>query len=448
MSYHGDTIMILLPANRTQKRRLALLATASLILTGTVWALQGHDDNPDFPSIPFDHKAIQYAERSADDPVARLQKQMENGEVKLEFHPRWGYLPSVLKHLGINSDSQLLVFSKTSAQISQISPGTPRAIYFNDEVSVGYVQGGRALELASLDPQQGMIFYTLDVEKSDGPSFSRQEMSCLQCHLIPATLNVPGLVLSSVSPADPSSPSRRAGAFATDHRIPLEDRWGGWYVTGLHGTIRHRGNVPLDVFGRPFASELPSQNLTSLAERLNTSAYLAPTSDIVALMTLEHQTRMTNLITRIGWETRVAAAEQKLEEFRDRLDSDIAEFVTYLLFADEAPIRSPIQGVSAFTKTFPQRGPRDLQGRSLREFDLQKRLFRYPLSYLIYSSAFDSIPDIARDGIYRKLYDVLTGNDTSRTFARLSAEDRRAVLEILRDTKPNLPAYWKTSAGQ
>jgi hypothetical protein len=180
---------------------------------------------------------------------------------------------------------------------------------------------------------------------------------------------------------------------------------------------------------------------------MNTAAYLAPTSDIVALMTLEHQTHMTNLITRIGWETRVAVAEGKLEEFRARLDSTIDELVTYMLFADEAPMRAGIQGVSTFTKTFPQRGPRDQQGRSLRDFDLETRLFRYPLSYMVYSAAFDNIPDVARDGIYRKLYDVLTGKDTSQTFARLSAEDRRTVLEILRDTKPNLPAYWKSSAG-
>jgi lysyl-tRNA synthetase class I len=164
-------------------------------------------------------------------------------------------------------------------------------------------------------------------------------------------------------------------------------------------------------------------------------------------MTLEHQTHMTNLITRIGWETRVAVAEGTLEESRKRLDSIMEELVTYMLFADEAPIRSPIEGVSSFTKTFPQRGPRDKQGRSLRDFDLEKRLFRYPLSYMVYSAAFDSLPDIARDGIYQKLYDVLTGKDTGPAFARLSAEDRGAVLEILRDTKPSLPAYWKNSAA-
>ncbi|MBI3894905.1 MAG: hypothetical protein HY313_03140 [Acidobacteria bacterium] len=421
-----------------------LVGIVSLILTSTIWAFQGHDANPDFPAIPFDHKAIQYSERPANDPVARLQKQVEKGEVKLEFHPKWGYLPAVLEHLGIHVDSQVLVFSKTSSQVTQISPQRPRALYFNDAVSVGYVQQGQFLELASLDPNQGMIFYTLDVQKSDKPSFSRQEMDCLKCHMSPATLNIPGIMVSSVYPTDQDSPYGRAGSFATDHRIPLEDRWGGWYVTGLHGSIRHRGNVPVDSFDSLTESELrQSQNLTRLDERLNTSAYLAPTSDIVALMTFEHQTRMTNLITRIGWETRVAIADKNLKEFQTQLDSDIDELVTYMLFADEAPLSSPIQGVSSFTKSFPQSGPRDKQSRSLRDFDLRKRLFRYPLSYMIYSPAFDSLPDIARNEIYRKLYEALTGKDTNQKLAHLSAEDRRAVLEILRDTKPNLPAFFK-----
>lgn len=443
-----NTQRSLLPVKRRRSRRWVLLGTASLILTGTVWALQGHDENPDFPPIPIAHKAIQYSERPADDPVARLQQQMEKGEVKLEFQPRWGYLPSVLQHLGIHVDSQLLVFSKTSSQVSQISPVAPRALYFNDHVSVGYVQDGQMLELASLDPKQGMVFYTLAVQKSAEPSFTRQETDCLKCHMSPATLNIPGIMVSSVYPTDSDSPFGRAGSFVTDHRTPLEDRWGGWYVTGLHGAIRHRGNRSGDVLETPTPSDrLRSQNRSSLDDRLNPSAYPAPTSDIVALLTLEHQTRMTNLITRIGWETRVAVADGKLGEFQTRLDSVLDELVTYLLFADEAPMRSPIQGVSPFTKTFPQRGPRDKQGRSLRDFDLQKRLFRYPLSYMIYSPAFDNLPDVARNEICRKLYDILTGQDTNPTFAHLSAEDRRAVWEILRDTKPDLPAYWKGSRG-
>jgi hypothetical protein len=128
-----------------------------------------------------------------------------------------------------------------------------------------------------------------------------------------------------------------------------------------------------------------------------------------------------------------------------RLEADIEYLVQYMLFADAAPLKAPVQGVSTFTTTFPQRGPRDKSGRSLRDFDLQKRLFKYPLSYMIYTAAFDNLPDVARQRIYQRLYDVLTGKDKSKEFAALSPEDRGNVLAILRDTKSTLPAYFKST---
>ncbi|MBV9742917.1 MAG: hypothetical protein JO099_04080, partial [Acidobacteriia bacterium] len=187
-----------------------------------------------------------------------------------------------------------------------------------------------------------------------------------------------------------------------------------------------------------------TQNLLSLERKFDTSRYMAATSDIVALMTLEHQTRMSNLITRVGWDTRIAEADGGLNDAaRAKIDGEVEEMVKYMLFADERLLEEPVQGVSTFTKTFPQRGPRDSKGRSLRDFDLQKRLFRYPLSYMIYSAAFDAMPDYAREHVYQRLYDLLSGKDQSPTYTRLTAEDRQAVLEIVRDTKKGLPSYWR-----
>jgi hypothetical protein len=226
-----------------------------------------------------------------------------------------------------------------------------------------------------------------------------------------------------------------------DSRTPIENRWGGWYVTGTTGSLQHRGNAMAPYPDRPDMLDMHNtQNLTSLSGRVDTSSYLTPASDIVALMTLEHQTRMTNLITRIAWEMRAG------EEAQSRLDFVTGELVSYMLFVGEAKIYEPIAGVSTFTKTFAERGPRDRQGRSLRDFDLHKRLFRFPLSYMIYSEVFASLPDIAKQRIYRRLYDVLTGADRSKPFDSVTAEDRQAILEILRDTKPDLPAYWKSAA--
>jgi hypothetical protein len=391
--------------------------------------------------VPYDHPAIQYVERPPNDAVARLQKQIDSGAVKLEYTPGFGYLPSLLKNLGINIDTQMLVFSKTSFQSVKISPRAPRALYFNDEVAVGSVQDGDVLELVAQDPQQGDNFYTLSVEKTDHPEFARRDV-CLQCHQGLSTLGVPGILVSSVYPAADGMPAFRGQAMITDQRSEFDHRWGGWYVTGTHGSMTHMGNAVGHDPARPQLLDTQNtQNLTSLDKKFDTSKYLLPSSDIVALMTLEHQTRMTNLITRIGWDTRIAQHDGKLDE--PRLNGEIEEMVMYMLFADERQIREPIAGVSTFTKTFPERGPRDHQGRSLRDFDLKTRLFRYPLSYMIYSAAFDAMPDLVRERVYQRLYDVLNGKDQSEKYARLNPEDRKAILEIVRDTKPNLPAYWK-----
>ena len=414
----------------SRRAHTALVISCSAILLCATWALA--DRLEDTFYIPLDHPAIQYAQQPVNDLVTLLEKRLRGGRAKLNFAPNGlGYLPALLQELGVNADSQVLVFSKTSIQAEKIGPRSPRAIYFNDDVSVGFVRGGDMLEIAALDPRQGVRFYALDAARSSPPEFGRAE--CLKCHQGAITLGVPGLLVSSIHPASNEPRAMHGSSFVTDHRTPFDERWGGWYVTGTHGSQYHLGNnlALADPVHPGGPSREGTQNVASLAEMFDTSRYLAPTSDIVALMTLEHQTRMTNLIVRIGWDARIAARDRK----GGQLDTEIDEMASYMLFADEAPIREPVAGVSTFTKTFPRRGPRDRQGRSLRDFDLKKRLFRYPLSYMVYSAAFDALPDTVRDRVYRRLYGALTGKDRS--------DDQRAALEILRETKPNLPAYWR-----
>lgn len=394
--------------------------------------------------VDLDHPAIKYWS-DTDDPVARLEKKLEAGTAHLDYSDDGrSYLASLLKNLGINPDSQMLVFSQTSFQAIRISPSTPRALYFNDSVAVGFVQHGDVLELAALDPRQGEVFYTLSATRSAAPRFARRNV-CIQCHQGPATLGIPGIVVSSVYPDSGGQPLRRAGDFATDDRSPIERRWGGWYVTGKTGSQHHMGNAIVPDPTHPDELERKdTQNLTSLGWRVLTYSYLMPTSDVVALMTLEHQTRMTDLMIRTGWDTRIAQQTGKMDDpaTEAKIDGEIEELVTYMLFADEAELRDPIEGVSTFMQTFPERGPRDKQGRSLRDFDLKTRMFRYPLSYMIYSEAFDGMPEYDRARIWQRIYDVLTGKDTGKTFARLTPEDRKAILEIVRDTKSGLPDYW------
>jgi hypothetical protein len=422
------------------------VVAGTLIALGAGVYAWAHDDAIDYPYIPYDHAAIQYPTGATSDAIDRLQQKINSGVAKLTYDPKFGYLPSLLKNLGINIDSQMLVFSKTSFQAPKITPEHPRALYFNDNAAVGYVPDGDVFELIGTDPKQGVVFYTLDRDKADKPEFIRRTDQCISCHLIPGTLNVPGLLATSVIPGPDGSPRFAAAAVIVDSRTPLDQRWGGWYVTGTAGGLQHRGNAVAPNPDQPDALDLRgTQNLTSLPAKVDRSVYPADTSDLVALMTLEHQTRVTDLITRLGWETRIAMADGKLKESHDRLGFVENELVAYMLFADEAKMLDPMAGVSTFTKTFPERGPRDKKGRSLRDFDLKTRLFRYPLSYMIYDPSFDALPDVAKQQVYQKLFDVLTGKNTSARFARLSAQDREAILDILRDTKPDLPPYWRVA---
>ncbi|HEX3876716.1 MAG TPA: hypothetical protein VHW24_07015 [Bryobacteraceae bacterium] len=425
------------------KQLAAAVGTLCIIGAAALWAQ--HSEAANYPYVPYDHPAINYPGPATENPVAKLQDQLTRGQLKLGFDAKWGYLPSVLKYLGVNTDSQMLVFSKTSFQAAKISPEMPRALYFNDNVGVGYVQNGDVMEFAALDTKQGVVFYTMQRAKNKQPEFNRANQECLNCHLIPGTAYVPGLLATSVIPRPDGSLRFAASAILVDSRTPFEQRWGGWYVTGTSGTMQHRGNAFAPNPDRPSIFDFNNtQNITRLDDRFNIGAYLAPSSDIVALMTLEHQTRIFNLLTRTAWETRIAVHDGKLDAFKNRLGYLTDEVVAYMLFADEARMSSPVKGVSSFTRTFPERGPRDHRGRSLRDFDLETRLFRYPLSYMIYNSAFDALPQPAKGEIYRKLFSVLTSKPDGR-YARLCAEDREAILEIVRDTKPDLPDYWRST---
>jgi hypothetical protein len=133
------------------------------------------------------------------------------------------------------------------------------------------------------------------------------------------------------------------------------------------------------------------------------------------------------------------------ESARRRIDNAAEALVKYMLFTDEALLDAPVKGTSGFAAEFAARGARDHAGRSLRDFDLTRRMFRYPCSYLIYSAAFDALPAPARDRIYRRLWEVLTGADQTPAFSRLTATDWKAIHQILLATKSDLPAYWRSS---
>lgn len=409
-------------------------------------------------AIEIERPPISYSQTEPANTISQLQRQIDVGQLTLRYDDKWGYLPALLKALEIPTSSQTLVFSKTSVQRQHIAPRTPRAVYFGDDAFVGFCQNGAILEVSVADPQLGAVFYTLSQEESPKPQLQRQTDNCLLCHGSSRTEGLPGHLVRSVF-VDPSGqPVLSRGSYHIDQTSPLEQRWGGWYVTGTHGNHKHLGNLVLQgsALRDNSVDNAAGLNVTDLSDRIDVSPYLEPTSDLVALMVLEHQSTMHNLITRANFFTRAALHDEamlnrELKQSADhRWDSttrrlrDAAEpLVEYLLFSGEAKLESHVQGVSRFTADFAARGPRDRQGRSLREFDLEQRLFKYPCSYLIYSPSFDALPDQVRDEVYRRLWEVLRGEDISKPFAHLSSDDRAAILAILRDTKPNLPAYWR-----
>ena len=287
------------------------MKTSQLSLVGLAWiasvvlvsAQKVH------PALLRNHPAIAYATAPVSDPVAQLNERLKRGDVTLEKSEHSGYLPSVLSALGVSIDSQVLVFSKTSFQAPRINPTNPRAIFFNDTVSVGWVRGGPVMELVAQDPKQGSIFYTLEQSPSGKPHFERND-TCVMCHVSDATHYVPGLFVGSVFPSV-NGTTMYGPAYTTDHRSPFEMRWGGWFVTGTHQATRHMGNAvatdPSDL-GAMITPE--SVHVTNLTGRFDMTGYLSPYSDIVALLVLEHQAQMLNLITRVGgnraWDRRAA----------------------------------------------------------------------------------------------------------------------------------------------
>ncbi len=396
------------------------------------------------------------------DPVAELAERLERGVTTLPRDPEWGYLPAVLEALDVPLSSQSLVFSRTSLQVDMIAPWAPRAIYFNDDVYVGYTVDGLVLEIAAVDPDGGSVFYTIDQRDADDPGLRLDDLTCKGCHETGITGGVPGVMMRSFLTDRMGNTVTPIQERPVDDRTPMAVRFGGWYVTGTH-SLPHAGNVRAE----PMVHEIDRPedflegfdthaggNVVDLAGHFEQSFYLGEGSDIVALMVLAHQTRVHNLITIAAEGAQEALRELELmrlgsgadlgldalpEATHDRLDYEAELLVRGMLFYRAEPI-GEVRGTSGFAEEFAARGPRDGRGRSLRDFSLDGRLFEYPLSFLIYSDAWDALPELVKTRAYRRMHELLTGGD-SPDYPLLDAERRAAVLEILLETKPDFAAF-------
>ena len=398
--------------------------------------------------LDFEQEPILYSSTKTTDPVARLMEKIRSGDATLKWEPGHGYLQSLMKELNVPESSQVLVFSKTSLQVSRISPRTPRAIYFNDNAYLGWVQHGEVVEISAADPQLGGTFYTLDQRSHDAPLIMRETAKCLQCHGSSHTRRTPGHIVRSMFPDSGGQPVYRLGTHLTDDSSPFKERWGGWYVTGTHGPQRHMGNCVLADESVSEKLDVDSgANVTDLSSRFDTRPYLTPHSDIVALMVLEHQATLHNILTAANHSGRITMRDTEImntalgrpdgfeSESTDRRFSSAAENVVRgLLFSDAAPLTDQVVGTSGFADEFASRGPFDSKGRSLRHLDLHSRLFRYPCSFLIYSDSFTALPHGVKSRVWNRLRQILSGEDDLPQFAHISPADRQAILEILMTT--------------
>jgi hypothetical protein len=387
-----------------------------------------------------DYPFIHYSEAPVHNAVARLQQRLDDGTLKLIATPEHGYLESVLAALDINPDSQGLVFSKTSLQIDVISPATPRAVYFNDDTYVAWVQKTGILEIVTMDADRGPVFYTLSAADSR-PNLQREAPRCLTCHDSYSELGggVPRFLFESVYEVQGKKLIPDAVAQETVQSTPIAQRWGGWYVTGEDGGALHLGNIQTPASSGPVEFEKVRRGtLKSLGSLLDTSPYLRATSDAVALLVLEHQITVHNQIIRVNYKSRTLLNRelpggdpaslhwaQLPTPVQTRLDLMMRSLLEALLMSDAAPLPNKMAGSNGYVQWFQDQGPKDSRGRSLRDLELRSRTFRYPLSYLIYSEGFDALPLFVRERVYSRLAQTLR-----------ATTDGQAAFEILLATKP------------
>ncbi len=410
--------------------------TTLLLLLGI--ALAGVEAQPSFRD--FDQPPHNYSTRVPVDRFTKMKAALESGELTLDRSSEQAFLVSLLKALNIPASSQLLVFSTTSLQLSLISPVNPRAIYFNEDIYIGYIPGGR-IEIVALDPELGAIFYIFDVPRDGRPIKVERSARCMNCHAGDDTGHVPGIVLKSVVPGPSGGSLTAYRVEQTGHGIPYADRFGGWHVTGRHGITNHWGNLT----GRFVAGELVK--LTNApGQRFDWGKFPVATSDILAHLLIEHQAGFVNRVVEASYRGRTAlhASGGKLTDTQAKeLDSQADIITRYLLFADEPPLPAGgVEGDGELKRAFLAERRATREGLSLRDLDLRTRLFRHRCSYMIHSPVFGGMPAAMRERVYERLGRALSEQAGESAGAHLPGEEKRAIRGILRATLKDLPAGW------
>ena len=404
----------------------------------------------------YERPPISYSTAKPRDALTALQQRIAAGDIKFAGDDA-RIVRALLAALKVPVESQVLVFSKTSLQRGRISPQRPRALYFSDSMYVGWVPGG-LVEVTAIDPELGPVFYAFDLPETRGqpPQFAR-DSDCLRCHGGTFVREVPGVFARSVFPSTTGEPLLRYGTQIVDDETPFVERWGGWYVTGYHGTESHRGNT----FGSERGDQLVFAPVESrpdtLKEFFDTAEYLAPTSDVVALLVFEHQMGVQNALTRAGFAARRMIAyqhglqtsfkepvtdEPAYDSVKSVFASSVEEVVDRLLFRRAAPLPEGVDGSEAFRKSFAQDAPRSRAGHALKDLQLRGRLFASRCSYLVYSATFRALPAPLKNRILDRLRAALLSRDPKDRYAYLEPEEKARIYEILGETHPDARARW------
>ena len=398
---------------RFWKRRLLPLV-GSACLSGNLWAA------PDFFELP----PIKYSETASKDAVAELARGdwvAPPGDSKV-------FLKALLSQLGVSQESQVLVFSKTSLQTGLITQKNPRAIYFSPDVYVGWVPGGK-VEIIIEDEILGPVFYVVSTPfAGQKAKFIRATDSCLVCHATSRTEGVPGVFIRSVIPDENAHARLSEGTTLVTDATPLKDRWGGWYVTGRSddphlGNRWSSDNSPLE----------PRQSsLEDLRGQIDVTKYLTPRSDILALMVLEHQCKVHNLLTKAKYGFRRAEHFQKSINPDQKIGEEgsmtwksaersAQEIVGALLFKKEVKLGGDgLEGSKEFVKVLQTFAPETKAGKSLTDLRLYQRMFRHKCSYMIYSKAFKSLPIPIKNRVFELLRSETAGKKERKVRAILT----------------------------
>lgn len=378
--------------------------------------------------------AHQYYTRPLNDPFTKIKGDLESGKIPLDNQSGKAFVISLLKACNISASSQMLAFSTTSLQLSKISPRNPRALYFNEDLYVSYVPGGK-IEIVSLDPQLGGIFYIFEVPKDNSPPKPERTTQCMNCHAAADTRHVPGLVIKSVIPGPNGGSLDAFRRSITGHDIPLEQRFGGWYLTGSVPIKDHWGNT----IGKLSPAGLSRRTIRP-GELFSFDRYPYTSSNILPQLIHEHQAGFVNRVVEAGYKYRSYMFQDKgkLSSAHTEEMRNITKLLTrYLLFADEAPLPdSKIEGDSQYKTDFLASRKPLASGESLKDLDLRTHLFKYRCSYMIYGSVFQGLPSEYKNQILQSLYKALDTKSPDPDYSYLPAGEKRTIKELLKTTLP------------